>query len=125
VDGSGIAVSITAKSSPPRLRDLLLPPVIEPGRAGAGVCGHVLRVFERTPVLQKVRDAGRAESVISDRRGDTGTDGVLADHAPSVFLSHWMLGQHRRGVPRTGAEQPALAIVGDAGRGACSISDNA
>ena len=38
-----------------------------------------------------------------------------ADHTPGVSLRHRLLGQHGRSVPRAGAKQPALAVLGDAG----------
>jgi hypothetical protein len=38
--------------------------------------GHVLHVFERAAVLQKVRDAGRAKRMIADQRGNAGRSSV-------------------------------------------------
>jgi hypothetical protein len=53
--------------------------------------------------------------VASDFRRDAGRGGAAADHAPGVGLVHGELGQPIGFVPACGAEQPALAIVGDAG----------
>jgi hypothetical protein len=48
------------------------------------VSSHVLRVFERAAVLQKIRDAGCSKRVIANRRGDAGHGGAPADHTPGV-----------------------------------------
>jgi hypothetical protein len=65
-----------------RLRDLLFPPVVKPGRARTRVRGHVLGVFERAAILQKIRNPRRAEGVVADRRSDAGRGGAPADHEP-------------------------------------------
>jgi hypothetical protein len=43
---------------------------------------HVLRVFKRAAVLQKIRDAGRSERMIADRRSNAGRDRPPTDHEP-------------------------------------------
>ena len=91
-----------------RLRDPFLPPIIEPGRARAGMRGHVLCVFERAAVLQKIRDPRRSKRVIADRRGDAGSDCAPADHDPCIGLVHRLFGEHGRVVSRAGAIIPEL-----------------
>jgi hypothetical protein len=53
--------------------------------------------------------------VIDDGSKDARYHGAPADHAPGIGLRHRLLSQHRRGMPRAGAKQPALKIFGDAG----------
>jgi hypothetical protein len=42
---------------------------------------NILRLFERAAVLQKVRDAGRSEGVIANRRGDADSGRRTMNHA--------------------------------------------
>ena len=97
------------------LREPVLRSIVEFGRARAFMRGHGLRVFKRAAIAEIGGNAGRAKSVVADRRDDAGRRGAPADHAPGVGLSHRLLGQHGRVVPWAGAKQPALAILGDAG----------
>src|SRR6266849_3257491 len=92
-----------------------LGPVIELGGAGALVRGHRLCVLERTSILQIRSDPGRAESMAANRGLDAGGGGATAHHAPSVGLIHRLIGQRGSFPPLGGAEQPALALFGNAG----------
>ena len=60
-------------------------------------------------------DPGRAKHMAADRRGDAGRRGAAADHTPGVGLVHGEIGQRIGFVPAGGAEQSALAVLGDAG----------
>jgi TetR/AcrR family transcriptional repressor of nem operon len=74
-----------------RLRDTFLPPIVEPGRARAGVRGHVLRVFERGRlgnirigklVGKRSRTArARERSSMSTELAANGTSGRILDIA--------------------------------------------
>ena len=77
---------------------------------------HFLRVLECAPVGEVGADAGGAKRVAADRRGDAGRRGAAADHAPGVKLVHGELGQRIGFVAARGAEEPALTVLGDAGR---------
>jgi hypothetical protein len=103
------------------LREAFLRSVVKFGRARAFMRGHCLRVFERAAVAEIGGDPGRAKRVVADRRHDARGCRPPADHAPGVFLPHRLFGQHGGGVSRAGAEQPALAIFGDAGGGDVSV----
>ena len=52
-------------------RDLIAAPVVEPGRAGRLVVGHLLRDLQLPP-FAGIGDAGGAESVAADSRADAG-----------------------------------------------------
>ena len=53
-------------------RNLIIPPVVEAGRAGALMVRHLLRDFKLAAVPQVFCDAGRAEGVAPDLRLDAG-----------------------------------------------------
>jgi hypothetical protein len=74
-------------------RHLLGPPVVKLRRARAGVVRHLRGFFERAAVLQISGDAGRAESMIADARGDTGGTGAPLDHRIGVRLGQGSAGQ--------------------------------
>ena len=63
------------------------------------MCGHRLRVLQRTAVAQIRGDAGRPKRVAPNRREDAGRHGSAADHALGVGLCHRLLGENRRVVP--------------------------
>jgi hypothetical protein len=46
--------------------DVVLPPIVELGRARAGVVGHGRGILQRAAVLQVGGDAGGPEGVIAD-----------------------------------------------------------
>ena len=99
------------------LREPLLCSVIEFCGARALVRRHLLRVFERAAIGEISGDAGRAERVIADRGKDAGGDRAPSDHAPGIRLVYRLFGEHGGVVSAAGAEQPALAVLADAGRG--------
>jgi len=72
-------------------------------------------VLERTAIAKIGSDRRRPKRVIADRREDAGRGRTSADHPPGIRLHHRPLGEHGRVVPRTGAEQETLAVLGDAG----------
>jgi hypothetical protein len=72
--------------------------------------------IERAAVREVSGDPGGAERVAADFRCNTGRRGPLPDHPPGVRLPHGFLRQHSAVMATAGAEQPALAIFGDAGR---------
>jgi RNA-directed DNA polymerase len=80
------------------------------------VRSHFLRVLERAAVREVGGDPGGAERVATDFGRDAGRFGATADHAPGVGLVHGAVGQRIGFVAARGAEQPALAVPGDAGR---------
>src|SRR5271166_1469701 len=73
-------------------------------------------MLKSAAILEIGGDPGRTERVIADRRMNADSNGPPADHAPGVGLRHRLVGQHGRAVPRAGAEQPTLTILGNAGR---------
>ena len=62
--------------------------IIQPGRPGALVIGHLLGDFELAAVAQIFRDASRAEGVATDLRLDAGVGRAPTDHAVHVGLAH-------------------------------------
>ena len=98
------------------LREPLLRVVVELGRARALVRRHFLRVLECAAIGEIGGNAGGAKRVATDFGRDTGRLGATADHAPGVGLVHGAVGQPIGFVAARGAEQPALAVLGDAGR---------
>jgi hypothetical protein len=55
-----------------------------------------------------------ARKVAADRLSDAGSRRAPADHPPGIGLGHRILGEHFSVVTACGAEQPALAVFGDA-----------
>jgi RNA-directed DNA polymerase len=80
------------------------------------VRSHFLRVLERAAVREVGGNPGGAERVATDFGRDAGRFGATADHAPGAGLVHGAVGQRIGFVAARGAEQPALAVPGDAGR---------
>ena len=68
-------------------------PVIESGRPGRLVIGHLLRDLELAPILQIRSDPGCPEAVTADLGLDAGTGSSAADHPPDVGLQHGMIRQ--------------------------------
>jgi long-chain acyl-CoA synthetase len=97
------------------LRESVLRAVVKLGRARTFMRGHGLRMLQRAAIAEIGGDPRRAKRVIADRRHDVCRRGTPADHASGVGLRHRLLGQHGGAVSRAGAEQPALAVLGDAG----------
>jgi hypothetical protein len=97
------------------LRQPFLGAIVKLGRARAFMRSHRLGVLKRAAVAEIGSDPGRAERVIADRRHDAGGRCAAADHAPGIRLRHGLLGQHGCVVPRAGAEEKSLAILGDTG----------
>jgi hypothetical protein len=52
------------------------------------VIGHCRGFLPRAAVLQIRRDASRSETVIADRRRDTGRLGAATDHGVRIVLVH-------------------------------------
>lgn len=73
------------------LSEPVLCAIIELRRARAFVSRHLLSVFQRATIAEIGRDAGCAERVAANRRGDAGCDGSAPDHAPSIGLGHGLL----------------------------------
>jgi hypothetical protein len=78
---------------------------------------HFLRVFERAAVGEIGGDAGRAQHVIADLGKNAGSDSTPSDHAPGIRLIHRLPREHGGVVSAAGAEQKALAVLGDCGHG--------
>jgi len=55
--------------------------------------------------------------VVADRRNDAGGKSALAHHPPSVGLNHRLLGECGAQVSAAAAEEEALLVLTDAGRG--------
>jgi hypothetical protein len=79
------------------------------------VGSHFLSMLERAAIGEIGSDAGRAERVIADRRSDAGCRRTPADHEPGGVLIHRAVGERIGFVPGRGAEQPSLAVLGEAG----------
>ena len=78
---------------------------------------HFLGVFERTAIGEIGGDAGRAQHVIADLGKNAGSDSTPSDHAPGIRLIHRLPREHGGVVSAAGAEQKALAVLGDCGHG--------
>jgi hypothetical protein len=70
-------------------RDLILPSIIQFGRARRLVIGDLLRDFERAAVLEVRGDAGGAERVVADLRFDAGSGCSPLNDAVGVLLPEW------------------------------------
>src|SRR6266404_1249940 len=82
----------------------------------SGLCvRNPLRPALGTAVREVGGDPGRAERVATDFGRDAGRLGAAADHAPGVGLVHGAIGQRIGFVAACGAEQPAFAVLGNAG----------
>jgi len=95
-------------------RYLVVRAVVELGGAGTLVRGHHLGVFKGPAVIEVCGDAGGAEGVIADRRGNAGVRCAALKHAPCVGLAHRAIGKNS-GAPEGGAEKRPLAVAGEAG----------
>lgn len=77
---------------------------------------HLLSMLQRTTVGEIRRDARRSKRMIADRRVNANRHRAPTDHPPSIRLRHGLFSQLNPMMPAGGAEQEALAILGDAGR---------
>jgi hypothetical protein len=68
-------------------RNLILSPVVEPGRLCACMVGHLLCQFKLSSVAQVLGDAGGTEVVAADLCVDRGVTGSAADHPVDVCLA--------------------------------------
>ena len=89
--------------------------VIKTGRARTLVVRHLLRHFQPPAVLQIRGDPGCPERVAADFRFDAGRCGPAPDHSIGVLLIERIARQRSAGAIGGCAEQPPLAIGGDAG----------
>jgi hypothetical protein len=95
------------------LGEPLLGAVVELGRARALMRSHFLRVLERAAVRKIRGDPGRPEGVAADRLGDAGGRGAAPDHAPSVGLTHRLVGKSAAVVAARGPKQPGELNLAD------------
>ena len=73
-------------------------------------------MLERAAVREVSGNPRGAERVAANFCRDAGRGRAAADHAPGVRLAHRFVGEHGAVVSARGAEQKALAVLGDAGR---------
>ena len=66
--------------------DVVAAPVIKLGGARRCVVRHRRGLFERAAIFQIGGDAGRAERVVADRRGDAGRERAAPHHRIRVRL---------------------------------------
>ena len=76
--------------------------------------GHLLGEFELAAVLEVIRNAGGAKTVVAGQAADAGLAQTAADHAVCARLIEGPALQ--RPAP-PGAEERSLGVVGDPGRG--------
>jgi hypothetical protein len=60
--------------------DLIVAAVVELGRPGAFMCGHLLGVFQQTAIEQIHRNTGRPKAMASKPRDDAGLQDTADDH---------------------------------------------
>src|ERR1700724_1437908 len=75
---------------------LVAPAIVKLRRARRGVVRHGSGLFERPAVLQIGGDAGRAEAVIADFRGDTSGGCAPPDHRIGIGLGQGGQGELAR-----------------------------
>src|SRR5712691_2608970 len=119
------AVARAVTSSAPRLdrdpldlidRDGVAGAIVELGRPRALVRRHGLGVLEGPAGLEISRDAGRPKDVTPELDSKAGLGGAPADHAIGVDAVHRRIAETAGSAERS-AEEGALAVVANAGRG--------
>jgi hypothetical protein len=78
------------------------------------VSGHGLGVLERAAIIEISGDAGGAEGVIADCRGNAGVARTALKHAPRVGLGYRARCKNAH-APDGGARERPLAVAGEAG----------
>ena len=96
-------------------RDLVAAPVVEPGRSGGLVAGHVLGNLQLATILEIGGDASGPETVGADLGPEPSRFGPLLDHQMHVGLGQGSAA----GQPAIaqGREQRGLRFAGEPGRG--------
>ena len=74
-------------------RDLIGAPIIQAGRAGTLVIGHLLRNFQFPPVAEIFRNSGRTKGMIADLSPNADVGGAATNHAVSIWLGHRFVGE--------------------------------
>jgi hypothetical protein len=80
--------------------------VVELGRPRRGLGGNPLGLFERAAIFEVGGDAGGAEGVAADGRGEPGGQGALLDHAQHIILVKRVQSQHA--IPPEGRNSGSL-----------------
>ena len=97
-------------------RDLVVAPVVEAGRPGRLMSGHLLGNLQLAAIPQISRDAGGTKGVAADFGLDAGRERPPANHPPHIGLEQGIAGELTGSAPSR-AEERLFPVLGDAGRG--------
>lgn len=92
-------------------RDLVVGSIVEIGRSQRLVRRDLLRVFERSAILEVGGDAGGAERVATDFGFDPGGSSSSADHSPGIRLVQGIGRESPTRCDRDRAEEGSLLLI--------------